>query len=289
MGAPSSAVAVFVYNRPEHAHRALCALAASPGANGGELHIFCDGPKSEADAEAVEATRAVAQSRQWFGRTRVVLREANLGLARSITGGVDEILAERDAVVVVEDDLVVAPSFLEFMLLGLERYRHEQRVMQISGYRHPAPGFQGTEAFFLPLTCSWGWATWKDRWPVRDAELSGYQALLRDPELVRRFNMDGAYPLYFRFIEQQLRGEIDSWAIGWYLGVFLRGGLTLYPAWSLVRNIGFDGSGRHCVTDDAIFDAVVQDRRIERLPREIEANTAAWEALKRYVAEHHRS
>ncbi|WP_243358651.1 glycosyltransferase [Fundidesulfovibrio terrae] len=283
MANPQYPTAFFAYNRPEHALRALSALAANPEAVSGELFIYCDGPKTDADLDAVSATRAVVQSRPWFRRTHVVLRDTNLGLAGSITRGVDEILAVHDGVVVVEDDLVVAPSFLNFMNLGLRRYRDEKRVMQISGYRHPAPPPEKTEAYFLPLTCSWGWATWKDRWQYRDRELAGYRMLKQDEELIWRFNLDGTYPLYYRFIERQLRGEIDSWAIGWYLGVFMRGGLTLYPSWSLVSNVGFDGSGRHCVVEDAIFDSAVVDRMIGELPDAIEVNTEAWGSLKQYM------
>jgi len=47
-------------------------------------------------------------------------------------------------------------------------------------------------------------------------------------------------------LESQLRGEIDSWAIRWNLSVFMEQGLVLFPKKAMVKNIGFDGSGRHC-------------------------------------------
>jgi hypothetical protein len=50
-------------------------------------------------------------------------------------------------------------------------------------------------------------------------------------------------------LKAQQEGKVDSWAIRWYLTTFLMQGLTLYPGRSLVRNIGFDGSGTHCGVD----------------------------------------
>ncbi len=61
--------------------------------------------------------------------------------------------------------------------------------------------------------------------------------------------MDGAYD-YFKLLEQQVRGDVDSWGIWWYLSVFDREGLVLYPPRSLVTNTGFDGSGTHGVGND---------------------------------------
>lgn len=41
-----------------------------------------------------------------------------------------------------------------------------------------------------------------------------------------------------------MNGKVDSWAIRWYLSVFLSNGVALYPPQSLVKNIGLD-SGTH--------------------------------------------
>ena len=48
-------------------------------------------------------------------------------------------------------------------------------------------------------------------------------------------------------------GEVDSWAIGWYASMFLEGGLTIFPARSLLENIGFDGTGAHSGTRVPLF------------------------------------
>ena len=174
----------------------------------------------------------------------VVERSRNLGLANSIIEGVTRLCTERGRVIVVEDDLTVSRHFLEYMNQALDRYADDERVMQVSGYMFPVSLGTETDALFLPLTTSWGWACWQRSWKKFDPGGSGREALSRDPSMRRRFNLDGAYD-YAGMLDAQAAGKIDSWAIRWYLSVFLRGGLVLYPARTLVRNLGFDDSGTH--------------------------------------------
>ena len=57
-GAP---IGLFIYKRPEHARRAIVSLQACDGAESSPIYVFADGPKSDAEATAVRATRAVAR------------------------------------------------------------------------------------------------------------------------------------------------------------------------------------------------------------------------------------
>ncbi len=93
----------------------------------------------------------------------------------------------------------------------------------------------------MALPTSLGWGTWARAWAHFDPHAAGFAMLRADRGLRRRFDLDGAYP-YYELLEQQLRGEVDSWAIRWYLSVFLRNGLTLYPERNLVRHTGVDGT-----------------------------------------------
>jgi len=51
-------------------------------------------------------------------------------------------------------------------------------------------------------------------------------------------------------IEELSQAKTNSWAIRWYASIFLKGGLTLNPARSLIQNIGNDGSGIHSNNED---------------------------------------
>lgn len=258
-------VAAFVFRRPEHTRAMLASLRANPEAARTPVVVFCDGPRSKDDERAVAATRAAVRASELPALT-VVEAERNRGLAASVIAGVTRMCAEYGRVIVLEDDLILAPTFLDYMNAALVRYRDDARVQSISGFMYPVPSPRDADAVFLPVISSWGWATWSRAWGQFDAAASGVEALRRSRSLRRRFDLGGAYP-YHEMLEAQLRGERDSWAIRWYLTAFLRGGLTLFPARSLVENRGFGEGGTHCVS--AVPRAALgpaSAHRVERWP-----------------------
>lgn len=264
-------IAFFAYRRPEHTLRSLESLAQNEEAAQSELFIFCDGAKRPEDEDAVRQVRQVVRQKQWCGAVEIIERDRNWGLANSIIDGVTELCDRYGRVIVLEDDLVLSPFFLNFMNRSLNLYEAESQVMQISGFMFPVKIAAQTDAVFLPFPTSWGWATWQRAWKYFDPMMSGYSELKDNQELKYKFNLNNCYP-YFEMLESQMRGEIDSWAIRWYLSVFFLDGLTLYPTRSFVGNTGFDGSGEHCLPSLNNY-AVLNNSKVNSLPTLIEINT----------------
>jgi hypothetical protein len=237
-------IVLFVYNRPEHTRRTLAALAANPMAVDSDLMIYADGSKKPGHQDSVQAVRDLVRNASGFKSLKIVERETNFGLAKSIVSGVSEVCAAHGRVIVVEDDLVVAPDFLSFLNAGLTRYRDEERVFQISGYSYPAHDQSTPPSFFLPMVSCWGWATWSRAWAKFDPTMSALTRLDNDPVARRQFNFDDIYD-YYSMACQQRQGRIDSWGIRWHLSLFACDGLVLYPRDSLVYNAGVDASGTH--------------------------------------------
>lgn len=238
-------IALFVYNRPMHTRRTLEALRRNREAAESELFIFSDSPKNECAVDGVAGVRDIIKNVKGFRNICITERNKNYGLAMSIIEGVNGLCEEYGRIIVLEDDLLVSPHFLTYMNTALDRYEPYERVMQISGHMFPVKSKTDTDTVFLPFTTSWGWAVWQRAWKHFDPHMSGYEKLCVDPSLRQMFDLDGSYP-YFDMLEAQKNGKIDSWAIRWYLSVFMNGGLTLFPVRTLVKNIGFDCSGTHC-------------------------------------------
>ena len=238
-------VALFLYNRPAHARLVLESLSRCRRLDECFVRIYCDGPKRVEDEAAVSAVRKVAHEWTSWLNAEVIEREKNFGLSRSIVGGVSELCDGHGRVIVVEDDFSLSPGFLDYMLTALDRYAEERNVYQISAYMFPIRHATSPDAFFLPLTTTWGWATWSRAWRIFDWKPNDVDKLLGDPEVRRRFNLNNAYP-YAEMLERKLTGENDSWGILFWWAVFQTGGLVLHPRRSLVWNGGFDETGTHC-------------------------------------------
>jgi hypothetical protein len=238
-------IALFVYARPEHTHLTVQALQKNTLATQSDLFIFSDAAKSDSQKKAVEQVRDYVHKITGFKSITIIEQKKNKGLANSIIDGVSAICEQHGKVIVLEDDLETSPYFLDYMNKALLRYENDTKVMQISGHMFDVDINCTEDAFFLPFATSWGWATWANRWSLFDENCSGYHQLKNDKRAIKLFNLNNSYP-YFKMLEAQIAGKIDSWAIRWNLTVFLRKGLVLFPSSSLVSNHGFDGSGVHC-------------------------------------------
>ena len=283
-----TAIGLFTYNRPEHTRLALEALARCERLGECDLYVYCDGPRSPVDQPQVEASRQVVST--WAGRlgARVIDRATNLGLAHSIVTGVTDLCEKYGRAIVVEDDLVVSPDFIDYMLQALDRYENETRVYQISGYMFPVRQPARPDAFFLPMTTTWGWATWQRAWSIFDWTAAGAMEQLADPKRRQRFDLDGSYP-YAAMLEDRLAGKNQSWGILWWWAVFSVGGLALHPRRSLVWVGGFDGTGTHCgnitapqqITLDQIKQPAFQRPLI--FPQAVISDEVAFDSIKHYL------
>jgi hypothetical protein len=271
-------VALFVYNRPAHTRRTAEALAANEGARETDLFVFSDGPRGPREEAQVREVRVYLKALAGFRTLTVIERPSNLGLRASIVEGVTRLCSERGRVIVLEDDLVTSPHFLSFMNGGLRRFADDAPVMQVAGFMFPSAVRFGEDAALLPLVTSWGWATWQRAWRHFDPAGEGYARLAADRALRRRFDLNGHYP-YFRLLKAQRRGRADSWAILWYLSVFLKQGLGLFPRKTLVYNIGFDGSGANRFARGFEQDALDPDFKVATWPRSAEPSPLADEVV----------
>lgn len=239
-------VILFVYNRLEHTKQTLESLARNLLAKKSKLYIFSDGCRAPKDKEGVDSVREyidqVAAS-DWFGQVEVIKSAHNKGLAKSIISGVTQIIKEAGRVIVLEDDLLTDPLFLNYMNDALDHYSADNRIWGVSAYSSHMKSVT-EDVYFVPRLSSWGWGTWKSCWDQVDWDVKSYDQFRLNLRRRRAFNLAGNDLAYM--LDRQMRGEIDSWAIRFCYSMFEHGKYAVFPRCSLVRNIGQDGSGTHC-------------------------------------------
>ena len=275
-------ILLFVYNRPEHVRRNIQALLKNELAAESELFIYSDAAKDETSQAAVKEVRAFIRSIQGFKKITITERAENWGLARSIIDGVTTQINRYGRVIVLEDDLVVAPHFLQFMNDALETYRDEERVghIQACDFTHD-PSLPDT--FLIKWTGSWGWGTWDRAWKHFNADGKALLTELESRKLTYTFDFNGKYG-YTRMLRRQIEGKNNSWAIRWHASLFLKGILSLNVGKSLVQNEGFDGSGTNCGGGGLYASELYMERLPVKKISPIEENIQARNAYVRYYA-----
>ena len=247
-------IALFIYNRADHFLKTFEALCRCPEAKETDLYLFADGAKDEAGKEKVEACRKAARAATAdcaFHTVHITEAAENKGLAASVITGVSAVMETHGRAIVLEDDCVVSPHFLRYMNAALKAFERDARVGAIAGFtpRLEYPGSFTADLFTCYRSCSWGWATWANRWQDVDWELRDIDAFYKDRKLIKRLNADGAD----RFIRlyRQTKGNGSSWSVRFGAHLVKRDLLTVYPRYSYVKNIGCDETGVHSKSEDA--------------------------------------
>ncbi|TAE46945.1 MAG: sugar transferase [Cytophagales bacterium] len=253
-------VVIFAYHRVFHFQKTLEALEKNDLANQSMVYIFLD--KSDKNI----AIKNIINNKKWSFKTlELIEREKNIGLADNIIDGVTKIIQKYKKIIVLEDDLLTSPYFLTYMNDALVFYADNPKIMHISGYTYPLNIAIKEDTFFYNVPSSWGWATWERAWNYFEEDIEKrWKSLSKQQQF--HFDIEGSN-VYLSQIEMNLNNQRKTWAVRWYLSIFLANGYVLYPKVSLVQNIGFDNSGESKVTVNQYFiPKLAQKIEIKSIP-----------------------
>lgn len=275
-------IALFVYNRFKHTKQTVEALKANKYAKKSKLFIYSDGYKNEVDKKQVLHVREYLKSIDGFKSVDIVERKSNIGLAENIVSGITKIVNKYGKIIVVEDDIVTSPYFLKFMNEALDFYENEKRVWHIGGWNYPISTKLLDDIFVSRIMTCWGWATWQDRWKYFQKEPKKLIKKYK-PNDIKKFNIDGYLNLWEQVLQNQDK-KINSWAVFWYESIFKHNGLCVNASRSLVKNIGFDGSGVHSGTRKK-YNAKLSYKNSFLLDIKLEEEDIAVNRIKLFLAE----
>ncbi len=242
-------ILLFVYNRASHTRQTLDCLSKNILSKESLLYIYSDGAKNKKDEKSVEAVRKIIKEYDsFFKKVIIIEHKNNQGLANSIINGVSETINRHKKVIVLEDDLLTHQFFLTYMNQMLNVYESISKIWSISGFNFSKDKLQVPtnylyDIYFSVRPCSWGWATWIDRWNKVDWEVKDYHKFKKNIRLKKEFNLGGDDLSHM--LNMQMSGDIDSWAIRFSYSAFKNESYSVYPINSFIKNIGQDGSGQH--------------------------------------------
>ncbi len=160
-------IVVIAYNRPASLQRLLKSLAkAAYPTSEVTLHISID--KSEEPQVA-----KIAEDFEWkFGPKKVELKSENLGLKRHVLA-CGQLVDAYESIIILEDDLLVSPSFYQFVQKANAYYLPEEKVAGVSLYAYaveennfyPFVPYKGdSDVHFIQMASSWGQSWTKSQW-----------------------------------------------------------------------------------------------------------------------------
>lgn len=275
---PLAPIVIFCYNRPGHLTQTLNALKNNFLAKESHLYIFCDGAKanaSQAEIKNIKEVASICEALTGFSSVDFIKAQINKGLQASVIGGLNFVLEKFENVIVVEDDVVTSPYFLQFMNDALVKYKDQKRVLTIGSWNYY---YKTEQNFFNHMPDTIAWATWRDRWKLFESDGKKLYDQLVARKLMYKFNLGGKYN-FENMLKLQYEGQISSWAIRWTAVAVLNDTLTLYPKVSLSQHIGFDTAATNSNEMDYNKDLVLAQKNISDFDIEVKEDPASVEGF----------
>ena len=232
-------IAVLAYNRPKHLSKVIDAIVREKVK---KINIYIDGPENnQVKLNQIKILNLLNNYKSLLKIT-IIKQNTNHGLAYSVTNAVSSELKKNDAVIILEDDCVPRKNFFNYMIKSLKKFQLDKKVRSICSYYNLENNLD--RAFFLERFNPWGWATWKDRWKDYEHDIKKIIKDLKNQNNINRLPQDlKSYCNNEKIID----GKEDIWSLSWTITHYLKNSLILYPPKSMIDNIGFDGTGVHCV------------------------------------------
>ena len=241
----STPVAFIIFNRPDTTERVFEAIRQAKPL---KLLVVADGPRLDRpdEVEKCTATRAIIDRVDWDCEVLINYSDINLGCKRRVSSGIDWVFSQVEEAIILEDDCLPAASFFQFCQTLLEKYRHDDRIMMVSGNNfRPEDNRVKDSYYFSKYASIWGWATWRRAWQHYDVDMSSWREF-RDRGLI---NVVCHEPLeaecWLKILNDVTENSIDTWDYQWVYTCWQQSGMSIMPTVNLISNIGFRDDATH--------------------------------------------
>ena len=224
-------IALFAYNRPSHLKRVIISLEDYKIKN--DIHLFLDGPKNKSDIVIHKDIIFMIKTNKRL-KIRLYYSKKNKGAAKSISNGLDLVSKIYKNIIVLEDDVIPRKEFFPY-LNGIIKHNILNNYAAACGYQLPQLHDEKSRIIniislqnFIP----WGWLVNSNYW----------QRFRKNLSKINKSN--NKYSSLLNQISKKVgKKNKNIWSLNFMIFNYLNKLEYIFPSKSLIKNIGFDGSG----------------------------------------------
>lgn len=242
------AVLCIFFARPEQFEKSFeCVRKARPRV----LLLWQDGPREgrQDDVENIEKCRKIAENIDWECEVYRNYHEKNMGCDPSTHLSHKWAFSIVDKCIILEDDILPAPTFFRFCKELLDKYENDTRIDRICGQTlYGGVPDKRYSYFFGKSGSSWGWATWKR---VADTWESDYK-FLNDEYYLDLARHRFGHKRFYRSLDTARRRAAEGVPYWEHIVGFrttLQSGLVIYPKENMIENVGSSVNATHAPDD----------------------------------------
>lgn len=241
-------VALIIFKRPDLTEKVFQSIRAVKPKT---LLVIADGHRSERSGEEEQCatTRRIIDQVDWDCEVLKNYSSINLGCGIRPATGLDWVFDQVEQAIILEDDCLPDSTFFYFCEDLLNRYRDDERVMNICGSKF-ANSSEPHSYYFSKYGSFWGWATWRRAWKYFDFKMTGFSELDRDwlDKFLHDRNLSQFWFENFKMAADPNRNDI--WDFQWEFACWMQHGLSIRPQVNLIRNLGFTEDATHTFNTD---------------------------------------
>ncbi len=241
-------IAFIIFNRPKSTRRVFERIRS---ARPKKLYLIADAPRSHKSGEAkkcAETRRIVESMIDWPCEVHKNYADKNMGCGQRIPSGLNWVFEHEERAIIMEDDILADPSFFPFCAEMLDRYEHDENIMQISGYNRFNHDPGNSSYFYSRFSDIWGWATWRSAWEqFKDFDSSKWNSIRKTETFKALCFSEREAEMRTFCLDQIFSGELNAWGMRWDTTKLLGTGIGLVASKNLTRNIGFGLDASHTV------------------------------------------
>ena len=236
-------VVLILYKRP---HLTEVVFSAIAKVKPSRLFLVADGPNRSSEVENCHQARSITQRVDWDCEMQTNFSDQNLGCRERIVSGLNWVFSQVDEAIILEDDCLPHSCFFRFCETLLDKYRHDNRVMEIGGGNYQLGKTRGGGSYyFSKYSHTNGWATWQRAWQYFDESIAIWPTIKQSGQweiMCKEKERNYWASIYQAIFDGRLN---TSWDYQWQLARWFHNGLAVVPNVNLVSNVGFGPGATH--------------------------------------------
>jgi hypothetical protein len=238
-------VILIIFNRPDLTTKVFEAIRQASPAN---LLIIADGPRPTISTDYANCmlARSIVEQVDWDCEVKRNYSDINLGCKHRVASGLDWAFEIVEEAIILEDDCLPHSEFFRFCSDLLAYYRHDERIMHISGNNFFGSQYCPNHSYYFShFNHIWGWASWRRAWVKYDVEMAFWPKVKNTRFLHSVLPTNSGSEYWTSQFQAVYDQKIDTWDYAWTFACWLNHGLSILPKSNLVSNIGFDERATH--------------------------------------------
>jgi len=223
-----------------------------------KVYLSFDGPRLSypSDLQEIEAVaRVVKKEIDWKCTIYEQYLSTNCGTGVAVPKGINWFFETEDFGIILEDDVVVDPSFYQLASFLLDKFKTDDRIGSITASNLLHTQIPHSSSYFFSRFpyVYWGWATWKRAWSNFNTFEAAWHNIDSNKLLLNLCNTPQFSKRWHGEISRLLLDPSECWDYRWMATHWLQGQLVCTPKHSLSINKGYDNFASHTKDKNSIL------------------------------------